>query len=1332
MNLFEKEEQTAPQRLQKEMEQALTAFMKDDVGLHLFEVPTGQGKTEVATNVMAKMLLDWMEKGTPMRRIVFITPQNKQLPVDRLLSKLPKEAHPYVIQLKANVDCLNPLYPKDPAYIGKIYPDYEVWIYRLLKEKRDVYDQTMLALKYFQGQKQFLKNQPRAYQEIAKEREYQQIEQQERNFRKALRQALKEDEAVQAAIAAGTIRELFNEPAYRWIPFLYPQTFLRDAKVIFMSSRKLLGSTSPILGESDAMLNQLDGGILIIDECDSVKVDWQNYILETAIKNQGRDYVQLFTDINSHLRSLQAQQLPQMTRQQLPFLEPGQHGDSLPQLVQLAIRKAGKWTEWNRLKTWGPEIEKEYHTNYAYKQEVKDQDTRIQAIINSQSYITLQKSQAGTGKDRKWQWLLGEIDEKKGNFKLELADSRELEKKGRIYVDVFTMLTEMNRFTLRFFDLIYNVGSAYADLFNEQLRKKYEKDADAQKDISELNSSNGIHTVLNAMGFSEDNIKFFEDMIKPLVIYRKRKKDEIILYPRWSIYTHGFRIFFVEDTKNNCENSRIQLLAVPDTPERILLNTVQKANVIGMSATATLKTVRSNFNLDFLQDSLPENMYHEIPGETKQRMKELIQEIYHKYDTKEINIDVTILPANGFSYHPEKQDKEQRYLLYMPYLDQKQKLAKKLVRQIDKTLMTATVPEKQEAFLRDRYMNVAIALYHFYKNEQLQSMLHFEMKLPDNGYEFSQDVLVQLNETILDFLRDSSPERKSRMGLWFDGSHPEMYPKRGTKSERKSKWAGSLIVLQTSNYEEQSAIIEQRLAKGYRLVILTSYGTATSGINITYPLPDKRKSEMKPGGQIVSLVPEPIYKEGEKRDERYHRMSVSAISLGSITYALPQINGSLRSPQNDRALLEKTVLVESLLYQGAISSEEGRNSLKTMYWKRIGYQDGKYTWDSRIRDTLDVRRYHNQVLEQACGRLGRTFLKDKDIKVFMNRSNLDRADITLWDDTNPANTRILTPIIKAIFQAAKEQDISMTLPDEAKSWQNRKQIEAGQAYHRIEGKAGLIDRVYRKHDKESIEKYAKIRDYLIHHPVLTKEEAKTCPYHWLYMELPNDQHGYGYKEYNIAFFEERYDLWTGGQPEPKDREGGGKPKTRFCSYETSSLLRLLKIKGVQEYLEERGIPITWPQGSYYMTPAASYIYEGMLGEIIGSFALRDIFHVEVQAIPEPEKTERFDFFIPLPNNRRIYVDIKNLADAIGGQKQGEFLQKNQQKLSEVNEETGDNKACILNIMPTDEAGVTEETNVQLHLGGQLLIISRLFMTNGQLDPAAGKALSTLLIEQGAI
>jgi hypothetical protein len=176
MNLFEKEEQTAPQRLQIEMEQALTAFMKDDVGLHLFEVPTGTGKTEVATNVMAKMLRGWMEKGTPMRRIFFITPQNKQLPIDRLLSKLPKEAHPYVIQLKANVDCLNPLYPKDPAYIGKIYPDYKTRIYQLFGKQKNVYDKTMLELKYFRGQDQLLKNQPKEYQEIAKDREYQQIQ----------------------------------------------------------------------------------------------------------------------------------------------------------------------------------------------------------------------------------------------------------------------------------------------------------------------------------------------------------------------------------------------------------------------------------------------------------------------------------------------------------------------------------------------------------------------------------------------------------------------------------------------------------------------------------------------------------------------------------------------------------------------------------------------------------------------------------------------------------------------------------------------------------------------------------------------------------------------------------------------------------------------------------------------------------------------------------------------------------------------------------------------------------------------------------------------------
>lgn len=62
-----------------------------------------------------------------------------------------------------------------------------------------------------------------------------------------------------------------------------------------------------------------------------------------------------------------------------------------------------------------------------------------------------------------------------------------------LYVDIFNMLTELNHFTARFFDLIYNVGAAYAEIFNEQLEKRYQGDTDAQKDMSALNPSNGIN-----------------------------------------------------------------------------------------------------------------------------------------------------------------------------------------------------------------------------------------------------------------------------------------------------------------------------------------------------------------------------------------------------------------------------------------------------------------------------------------------------------------------------------------------------------------------------------------------------------------------------------------------------------------------------------------------------------------------------------------------------------------------------------------------------------------------------------------------------------------------
>ena len=55
--------------------------------------------------------------------------------------------------------------------------------------------------------------------------------------------------------------------------------------------------------------------------------------------------------------------------------------------------------------------------------------------------------------------------------------------------------------------------------------------------------------------------------------------------------------------------SEIQLFDFQDSPERILLHLSEKAQIIGISATATLDTVISNYDLEYLQRMLQDKFY---------------------------------------------------------------------------------------------------------------------------------------------------------------------------------------------------------------------------------------------------------------------------------------------------------------------------------------------------------------------------------------------------------------------------------------------------------------------------------------------------------------------------------------------------------------------------------------------------------------------------------------------------------------------------------------------------------------------------------------------------
>ena len=84
--------------------------------------------------------------------------------------------------------------------------------------------------------------------------------------------------------------------------------------------------------------------------------------------------------------------------------------------------------------------------------------------------------------------------------------------------------------------------------------------------------------------------------------------------------------------------SEIQLFDFQDSPERILLHLSEKAQIVGISATATLDTVVGNYDLEYLQRMLQDKFYV-MPEADRCRLQESFQTFVANYDKVNIHVE---------------------------------------------------------------------------------------------------------------------------------------------------------------------------------------------------------------------------------------------------------------------------------------------------------------------------------------------------------------------------------------------------------------------------------------------------------------------------------------------------------------------------------------------------------------------------------------------------------------------------------------------------------------------------------------------------------------------
>lgn len=226
-------------------------------------------------------------------------------------------------------------------------------------------------------------------------------------------------------------------------------------------------------------------------------------------------------------------------------------------------------------------------------------------------------------------------------------------------------------------------------------------------------------------------------------------------------------------------------------------------------------------------------------------------------------------------------------------------------------------------------------------------------------------------------------------------------------------------------------------------------------------------------------------------------------------------------------------------------------------------------------------------------------------------------------------------------------------------------------------------------NKESIEQWQRLRDYVLRHPTLTQEELENSPWKFFYIELPAEDNKVYYKTENDFFKTEvSFSAQSGFAAE---------------TIENVNLHSLLKLPKLKSYFEQKGYATDWEKRKFIMSPPLfNNIYKGALGEFIGRVFFKQIMNLELEDLV-PEYYEFFDFKV---KGKPIYVDFKHWKESTRFDA-NEFIEK----ISTKKDECGAETIIVANTQ------IVSDSNYQPSVTQMIVEIPCLYsLVNGELIP----------------
>lgn len=535
-----------------------------------------------------------------------------------------------------------------------------------------------------------------------------------------------------------------------WIKTLYPSVSSLRKKVFFMSVDKFFVKNVTLIEPSYYFHEhkRTEGALVFLDEFDASKERILSAIIQAGLEKR-IDLVALFQQIFSAFQTLA---LPLDLLQESKARQRASEGEEQRKTISEIV---------THLSSESTRITERFHLEAPFK--TVEPDNKRNFIFHDFQYQTILKEG--------FRYVNLEYDE------LNKVNNILFEPKSTEGTGLLQMLANLRGYLQYFAKGVWIVAMNYRSLKEERGARDFPID-------------NAIRTVLDLFNLNSFQVNYLLDVIAN---HQTKSRDEGLPRSNYlrehSFYMNGFRYYDFVDSDNHDLASRIYLCSFETTPEKLILKLAQRANVVGISATATSETPVGNYDLTFLKQRLKES-YREVDDEEYNELISEFQSLTKGFDQVHIKTRLVKFQASLEDTISVFNDR---------------KFSEELLGLLEKA------GGKRDFFIR-RYLRLAECFRHFLENDKIKSFLYLGNALP-KGYgnqDFGESIIHRMFTKLL----ENQPT-----DLWSDRADQHF------------------ITIDSGQFDIKKQKLLAALSQGCKVFVISTYQTIGAGQNLQYQVP---------------------------------------------------------------------------------------------------------------------------------------------------------------------------------------------------------------------------------------------------------------------------------------------------------------------------------------------------------------------------------------------------------------------------------------------------------------------------------------------------------------